>query len=135
VLPLAAASTTVPPTEPAGDMPEWRNCSSSSRRCRKEVGRVIFWNGTSVIPGDRAGLGPAFEEAFPTRRSSIAVRASWPARATIWQVPPAGLSFTTDHCDRMWAAAEELRMPINLHINTGHGYHYRRRWTGHTRRR
>jgi predicted TIM-barrel fold metal-dependent hydrolase len=42
---------------------------------------------------------------------------------TIWQVPPDGLSFTTDHYDRLWAAAQEARMPVNLHINTGHGYH------------
>ena len=42
--------------------------------------------------------------------------------ATIWQVPPKGLSFASDHYDLLWAAAQEMRMPINLHINTGHGY-------------
>jgi predicted TIM-barrel fold metal-dependent hydrolase len=42
---------------------------------------------------------------------------------TIWQVPPEGLSFASDHYDRLWAAAQEMQMPVNLHINTGHGYH------------
>jgi predicted TIM-barrel fold metal-dependent hydrolase len=42
--------------------------------------------------------------------------------ATVWQCPPEGLSFATDHYDRLWAAAQELRMPVNMHINTGHGY-------------
>jgi len=41
---------------------------------------------------------------------------------TIWQCPPDVLSFATDHYDRLWAAAQEMRMPVNLHINTGHGY-------------
>ena len=42
---------------------------------------------------------------------------------TIWQVPPKELSFTSDHYDPLWAAAQEMQMPVNLHINTGHGYH------------
>ena len=43
--------------------------------------------------------------------------------ATIWQVPPRGLSFATAHYDRLWAAAQEMAMPINLHLNAGHTYH------------
>src|SRR5438309_1262925 len=42
--------------------------------------------------------------------------------AGLWQVPPPELSFATDHYDRLWAAAQEMRMPVNLHILSGHGY-------------
>src|SRR5262245_35251051 len=79
LLTLATASTaqatTVPPTEPAGDLPEWQQLLKEletmpleelhQHAVEEEEGRVIFWNGNSVIPGDRAGLGPAFEAAFP----------------------------------------------------------------------
>jgi predicted TIM-barrel fold metal-dependent hydrolase len=37
----------------------------------------------------------------------------------IWQIPPAELSFATDHYDRFWAAAQEMGMPVSLHILTG----------------
>ncbi|MSO94102.1 MAG: hypothetical protein EXQ86_11975 [Rhodospirillales bacterium] len=40
----------------------------------------------------------------------------------IWQVPPQELSFATDHYDRFWAEAQELEMPVNLHILTGVHY-------------
>ncbi len=40
----------------------------------------------------------------------------------IWQVPPPELPFTSDHYERFWAAAQELEMPVNLHILSGHGY-------------
>lgn len=42
--------------------------------------------------------------------------------ALIWQVPPENLSFTTDHYDPFWEAAQELNMPVNLHILTGFNY-------------
>src|SRR5437016_302912 len=42
--------------------------------------------------------------------------------AVIWQVPPPQLSFASDHYERLWAAAQEMNMPINLHILSGHGY-------------
>ena len=42
--------------------------------------------------------------------------------ALIWQVPPPDLSFTSDYYDRFWAAAQEMDMPVSLHILTGHGY-------------
>jgi iron(III) transport system substrate-binding protein len=71
----AVQASTVPPTEPAGDMPEWQQLLHEletmpleelhQMALEEEDGRVIFWNGNSVIPGDRAGLGPAFEAAFP----------------------------------------------------------------------
>ena len=42
--------------------------------------------------------------------------------ALVWQVPPPELSFTSDYYDRFWAAAQEMDMPVSLHILTGHGY-------------
>ena len=42
--------------------------------------------------------------------------------ALIWQVPHPDLPFSSDHYERFWAAAQDLDMPINLHILTGHGY-------------
>src|SRR5687767_412872 len=40
----------------------------------------------------------------------------------IWQHPPADLPFTSDHYDPFWAAAQDMDMPISLHILTGHTY-------------
>ena len=40
--------------------------------------------------------------------------------AIIWQLPPPDLSFTSEHYDSFWAAAQDLQMPVSLHINTGH---------------
>ena len=37
----------------------------------------------------------------------------------IWQIPPAELNFATDHYDGFWAAAQEIGMPVSLHILTG----------------
>jgi predicted TIM-barrel fold metal-dependent hydrolase len=42
--------------------------------------------------------------------------------ATIWQVSPPEMAFTSDHYERFWAAAQEMDMPVNLHILSGHGY-------------
>jgi predicted TIM-barrel fold metal-dependent hydrolase len=36
----------------------------------------------------------------------------------IWQVPPPELSFTSEHYEEFWAAAQDLGMPVNLHILT-----------------
>ncbi len=47
----------------------------------------------------------------------------------IWQVPAPGLEFTTDHYERFWAAAQDLDMPVNLHILSGHGYSKSRSFT------
>ncbi len=42
--------------------------------------------------------------------------------ALIWQAPHPDLPFRSDHYDRFWATAQELDMPISLHILTGHNY-------------
>ncbi|MFQ5682505.1 MAG: amidohydrolase family protein [Candidatus Binatia bacterium] len=42
--------------------------------------------------------------------------------AVIWEVPPKELSFTSAHYERFWAAAQDLDMPVSLHILTGFGY-------------
>ncbi len=42
--------------------------------------------------------------------------------ALIWQVPPESLPFTSDHYDPFWEAAQDLNMPVNLHILTGFNY-------------
>ena len=41
----------------------------------------------------------------------------------IWQAPHPDLPFHSGHYDRFWAASQEMGMPVNLHILTGHGYH------------
>jgi predicted TIM-barrel fold metal-dependent hydrolase len=40
----------------------------------------------------------------------------------VWQVPHPDLPFTSDHYDRLWAAAAEIGLPINFHILSGHSY-------------
>jgi predicted TIM-barrel fold metal-dependent hydrolase len=41
--------------------------------------------------------------------------------ATIWMAPPDDLPFYAPHYERFWAAAQELAMPVGLHINNGFG--------------
>ena len=40
----------------------------------------------------------------------------------VWQTPPEELGFETDHYEKLWAAAAELRMPVSLHILTGYDW-------------
>ena len=40
----------------------------------------------------------------------------------IWQVPDPKLPFTSNHYEKLWAAAAELGTPVNLHILTGFSY-------------
>ena len=42
--------------------------------------------------------------------------------ALIWQAPHPDLPLFSNHYDRFWAAAQELEMPVSLHILTGHNY-------------
>ena len=44
----------------------------------------------------------------------------------IWQAPPPELTFIEPHYERLWAAAEEMDMPINMHILTGHPFPFPR---------
>jgi predicted TIM-barrel fold metal-dependent hydrolase len=46
--------------------------------------------------------------------------------ALIWHVPHPDLPFTSDHYDRLWAAAQDMAMPVNLHILTGFSYSRKR---------
>lgn len=39
--------------------------------------------------------------------------------AMLWQAPPPELPFYSEHYSPIWAAAQELQMPISLHILTG----------------
>lgn len=50
--------------------------------------------------------------------------------ALIWQVPPDRLRFTGDHYEELWAAAQDLDAPVNLHILSGFNYS---RFSGNTR--
>src|SRR5262245_32391775 len=42
--------------------------------------------------------------------------------ALIWQAPHPDLPFHSKHYDKFWAAVEEMKAPVSLHILTGHGY-------------
>jgi predicted TIM-barrel fold metal-dependent hydrolase len=42
--------------------------------------------------------------------------------ALIWQAPHPDLPLHSDHYERFWAAAQDLEMPVNLHILTGLNY-------------
>jgi len=41
--------------------------------------------------------------------------------ATIWLAPPPELPFNSPHYERFWAAAQDLAMPVSMHINMGYG--------------
>lgn len=43
--------------------------------------------------------------------------------AIIWQAAHPDLPFYSNHYDKFWAAAQEMEMPVSLHILTGHSYH------------
>ncbi|MFM1813966.1 MAG: hypothetical protein RLZ98_661 [Pseudomonadota bacterium] len=40
----------------------------------------------------------------------------------VWQVPHPDLPLTSDHYEKLWAAAAELGMPLHFHILTGFNY-------------
>ncbi len=42
--------------------------------------------------------------------------------AMIWQSPPEGLRFTSEHYEPFWEACAALDVPVNLHILTGFNY-------------
>ena len=47
--------------------------------------------------------------------------------ATTWIIPPDGLPFKSEHYERFWAAAQDLDMPVTMHINQGFGMYVDRR--------
>lgn len=46
--------------------------------------------------------------------------------ALLWLVPRNDMPFHSEHYERLWAASEDLDMPIHLHILSGFGYHLQR---------
>lgn len=64
----------------------------------------------------------AVQELTRTRKAGL-------RGAVIWQAPPAEPSFVTDHYERLWAAAQDMDMPISMHILTGHRYPFPRQRT------
>lgn len=46
-----------------------------------------------------------------------------------WIAPPDELPWTGDHYERFWSAAEEMEMPIGMHINSGFGAYTRKETT------
>jgi predicted TIM-barrel fold metal-dependent hydrolase len=82
----------------------------------------------SVAPNRLIGIGAisvydidhAVAELTRCRRAGL-------RGALIWQAPHPDLPFTSAHYDRLWAAAQDLEVPISMHILTGHSYHSRER--------
>jgi predicted TIM-barrel fold metal-dependent hydrolase len=72
--------------------------------------------------------------AIPCYRPEVAVaelrrcRAAGMRGAMVWQAPHPDLPFTSFHYDPIWKVAEELDMPINVHILTGFNYTSRPTW-------
>ena len=60
----------------------------------------------------------AVEEMERSRKAGM-------AGVIVWQVPDPALPFTSRHYDPLWARAQELDMPVSLHILSGHGYNLR----------
>jgi predicted TIM-barrel fold metal-dependent hydrolase len=56
-------------------------------------------------------VGHAVAEMERTRKAGL-------RGALIWEVPHPDLPFRSEHYDPLWAAAQDLDMPINLHILT-----------------
>lgn len=46
--------------------------------------------------------------------------------AIIWQLPPQELPLKSEHYFPFWAAAQDLEMPVSLHVLTGFGRHLQR---------
>ena len=48
------------------------------------------------------------------------------AGGTIWLIPPESLPFSNEHYEPFWEAAQQLEMPLSMHINAGHGHYLTR---------
>ena len=40
---------------------------------------------------------------------------------TTWLCPPDDLPFSSEHYEKFWSAAEDMEMPVSMHINNGYG--------------
>ncbi|HXG53068.1 MAG TPA: amidohydrolase family protein [candidate division Zixibacteria bacterium] len=78
--------------------------------CSVDTNRLI---GVSAIPV--YDIDVAVKELERCRKAGL-------RGAMVWQVPHPSLPFRSDHYDKFWAAAQDLDVPVSLHILTGHGY-------------
>ncbi len=83
--------------------------------CQADPSRLIGLALLSVYDIERA-----IEEMERCRRAGL-------RGVTIWQVPHPDLPFASPHYDRLWAVAQDLAMPVNLHTLSGFGYSAARR--------
>jgi predicted TIM-barrel fold metal-dependent hydrolase len=82
--------------------------------CRVAPNRLVGIAAISVYE-----IGQAVKELERCKKAGL-------RGAIIWQAPHPDLPFHSNHYDRFWAAAQEMNMPVNLHILTGHSYHKHR---------
>lgn len=65
---------------------------------------------------------------LPCYRPEVAIaelhsaKASGMRGAIVWQTPHPDLPFTSLHYDPIWSVAQELQLPINVHVLTGFNY-------------
>jgi predicted TIM-barrel fold metal-dependent hydrolase len=78
--------------------------------CRVSPGRLVGIPMISLYNLDRA-----IKELQRCKQAGL-------VGALVWQVPPPQLSFATGYYDPFWEAAQDLGMPVNLHILTGFNY-------------
>ena len=70
-----------------------------------------LWGQASISLWD---IDYAIAEMQRTREAEL-------AGVAIWVAPPEDLPWTGDHYERFWSAAEELGVPMGMHINVGFG--------------
>lgn len=78
--------------------------------CRVAPDRLL---GVSCIPV--YNIENAVKELERTRKAGL-------GGAIIWQAPHPDLPFHSEHYEPLWATAQDLDVPISLHILTGHNY-------------
>jgi predicted TIM-barrel fold metal-dependent hydrolase len=77
----------------------------------------------SVAPDKLLGIPMISAYSIPNAIKEMErCRAGGLRGALIWQVPPERLRFTTQHYEEFWAAAQDMDVPVNLHILTGFNY-------------
>jgi len=79
-------------------------CSAAPDRLWGQ-GIITMWN-----------VDHAVQELERTKKAGL-------SGAMIWLIPPDELLYRTKHYEPFWAAAQELQMPISMHINAGHGHY------------